>query len=101
MAYKGTINNAPGVAPPGTIGAAAHDQNAKTVAQFLQTPSPTVLPFDAAGIPALPLPQHMVAGMPYPHSAQTRLAIWNRAGGGKALPVGVSYNAPRNRMTQQ
>lgn len=70
-----------------------------TVSKFLNNPSPTVLPFDQAGIPALPIAQHMVAGSPYPHSAQTKLAHWSRAGGAK-MPAGVTYNTPRNRMTQ-
>lgn len=71
-----------------------------TVGNFLRNPSPTVLPFESAGIPALPLAQHMVAGSPYPHSAQTKLAHWNRVSGGPGMPAGVTYNTPRNRLTQ-
>lgn len=71
-----------------------------TVNRFLRTPSPTVLPMEEAQHKALPLPQHMVAGSPYPHSAQTKLAHWNRVTGGPGMPAGVTYNAPRSRMTQ-
>ncbi len=70
-----------------------------TVRDFLKTPSPTVLPQEVAAPPALPLPQHMVAGSPYPHSAQTKLVHWNRVSGGR-MPAGVTFNAPKNRMTQ-
>lgn len=70
-----------------------------TVSKFLNSPSPTVLPFESAGIPALPLAQHMVAGSPYPHSAQTKLAHWSRVNGAP-MPAGVTYNTPKNRMTQ-
>lgn len=73
---------------------------AYTVKDFLSNPSPTILPLDQAGTPALPLPQHMVGGSPYPHSAQTKLATWNRVNGGPGMPAGVTYNTPKNRMTQ-
>jgi hypothetical protein len=72
-----------------------------TVKDFLQTPNVTILPLEMAGVPALPLAQHMVGGAPYPHSAQTKLAHWNRVTGNNIpMPVGVVYNAPKRRMVQ-
>lgn len=72
----------------------------QSVRKFLGNPMPTILPIEDAGHPALPLPQHMVGGSPYPHSAQTKLAHWNRVSGGPGMPAGVTYNTPRNRFTQ-
>lgn len=72
-----------------------------TVKDFLQTPNPTILPIETAGVPALPMSHQMVAGQPYPHSAQTKLALWNRvSGNGIHNPVGILYQAPKKRMTQ-
>lgn len=74
---------------------------AQTVKDFLNNPQPTILPMDTAGTPALPLASHMVAGSPYPHSASTKMATFNRYQAGQpAVPVGVTYNAPRSRMVQ-
>lgn len=99
---SGFAGRLPAVTLPTPV-AAQHSpggDNPRTVRNFLQNPSPTLLPQDQAGVPALPLPQHMVGGSPYPHSAQTKLASWNRATGGPPMPAGVTFNAPRNRMTQ-
>jgi hypothetical protein len=93
---SGTFNNAGGALPLGF--GSIYQGTGQSVQSFQSAPSPTILPLDENQTPALPTAQHMVAGSPFPHSAQTRLAIWSRIT--QALPVGVSYNAPKNRMTQ-
>jgi hypothetical protein len=71
-----------------------------TVRNFVTAPTPTILPVDNAGHAAAPYPEHMVAGLPFPHGAQVRLAHWNRVNGGPGMPAGVTYNAPKDRMSQ-
>lgn len=106
--YDGTINNGRGIAPPGQNYSKFYD-GTKSVAQFVNNPSPTIKTFEEAGLPELPFPTHMIGGLPFPHSAQTRLGHWNRAtGGGVATnkrtssptPWYTLFNAPRSRMTQ-
>lgn len=72
-----------------------------SASDFLNSPQPTILPQDSAGTPALPLSSHMVAGSPFPQSAQMKLRTWNRyLNASTPMPAGVTYNAPRNRLVQ-
>jgi len=77
------------------------NRRVETVKTFLQNPSPTVLPQSEAGTPIIALPGHMVAGSPFPHSAQTRLFAWNSVTANNIPnPLGTVYSAPKTRMTQ-
>jgi hypothetical protein len=61
----------------------------------------TIVSQQVAGAPANPYPMHMVAGTPYPMSAQQTLGHWNRATGNDIpVPYHTVYNSPRNRMSQ-
>lgn len=92
------INNGYGL-PPGTQNASnAYDNAPKNVAQFLQRPVPTIQTFQQAGYPDLPIGMHMVAGMPFPKSAQVKLMTWNRSQ--TESQYKAVFNAPKNRMTQ-
>ena len=73
--------------------------NPRTVRNFLNNPTPTILPQDVAGVPAQPIAMHMIGGRPYPQSAQVKMLHWNRAGAAP-MPPGVTFNTQRGRMVQ-
>jgi len=74
---------------------------AQTVQGFTSNPAPTIVPQEVGGAPITAYPGYMVAGVPYPKSAQQSLGMWDRSNGNNTpVPFHSIYNSPRNRLAQ-